>query len=113
MKNAIPLVVTWLFLVPLAACETPPEPDPAPLAPAATAEPAELPPEVAVPEADILKAAEIYKALHDDGLDEAQQQDRAAALMTNAGWSEDRYSALMFDISAHPASREAYLKAIE
>jgi hypothetical protein len=112
MKTAITFAVSALFLLSLAACEDPAAPT-APEAPAAAADLADLPPAVAVPEADLLKAAEVYKVLHDSSLDTAQKQERANAMLSANGWTEETYSDLLFDISAHPASRERYLQAIE
>jgi hypothetical protein len=111
MKNAIPLVMAALFLLPLAACEEPAAPTPEPAA-AIAEQPAELPPVVAVPEADILKAVEVYKALHDDSLDLTQKQDRVTALLEANGWTEQAYRDMLYDISAHPASRETYVRAL-
>ena len=111
MKNAIPFVMTALFLFLLAACGEPTAPAPPPET--AAADSAELPPLVAVPEAQILKAVEVYRVLHDESLDKAQRQDRAGALLAANGWTEDSYRDLLYDISAHPVSRESYLKDLQ
>jgi len=108
MRYLVTSAITALFLASLAACEKP-----APPGEPAAAAPADLPPAAAVPEASILKAAEIHMVLHDADLDAAQKEDRVGTLLKDSGWTEKAYRDLLFDIAAHPASRARYVRAIE
>jgi PBP1b-binding outer membrane lipoprotein LpoB len=119
MKQVMRISMIALFLVFGAGCSEPTPPaspaepaaDVAPAAPQPeVAAPEPPPPQTAVPQAEIEKAAALHGVLHDTALSEDQKQEKADALMAANGWTEEAYQALLYDITADPPSRAAYVE---
>ena len=118
MKTVICVLMTALFLVLVAGCSEPAPPPPD----EKIAEPAEpltavvqlpepvKPPEQAVPQAEIEKAAGIYKVLNDAALSDEQKREQAAVQLQANGWTEEAYQALLYDIAQDQPSRAAYVE---